>query len=159
MARDHARIYCSIWGDGDWRALPQVAQWLYMLAFSQLDLSNAGVVAYRPNAWARYSEGMTAAGIKRAARTLEEHGYVVIDEDTSEMLVRTFIKHDRVLRQPMVAINMARAARLIVSEKVRQAFDETLVQLRDDDDPADPMKGWNEAEVASLLLEARNRAA
>ncbi len=158
MAREHARIYCSIWGDGDWRDLPHEAQWLYMLAFSQLDVSYAGVVAYRPNAWARLSANTRPAGIRKAAKVLEDRGFVVIDEDTAEMLVRTFIKHDRILRQPNVAISMARAARQIVSEKIRHAFDETLIQLRDDDDPAAPMKGWNEAEVAGLLLEARNRA-
>lgn len=155
MARDHARIYCSIWGDRDWRSLPSKAQWLYMLAFSQLDLSTAGVVAYRPAAWAELADDTTTAGIKKAAKVLEERGYIVIDEATAEVFVRTFVRHDRVLRQPNVATNMARAARQIVSPKIRAAFDRALVQLRDDDDPEAPMKGWSQPEVASLLLEAR----
>ena len=155
MARDHARMYCSIWGDRDWRALPMTAQWLYELALTQLDLNYAGVVAYRPVAWAEFSSDATPTQVRKASKTLEAHGFVVIDTDTTEMLVRTFIKHDRVLRQPNVAINMARAARQIVSPKIRRAFDEVLVRLRDDDSPTDPMKGWAEPEVASLLLEAR----
>lgn len=155
MARDHARVYCSIWGDRDWRTLPSSAQRLYILAFSQLDLSTAGVVAYRPAAWAELAADTTPAAIKKAAKVLEERGYIVIDEATAEVFVRTFVRHDRVLRQPNVATNMARAARQIVSPKIRRAFDQALVQLRDDDDPDTPMKGWSQPEVATLLMEAR----
>lgn len=155
MARDHARLYCSIWGNEDWKRLPRDAQWLYELMFSQLDLSNAGVLAYRPAAWATFAADTTPASVRRAARCLEERRYVVIDETTLELLVRTFVRHDRVLLQPNVAVNMARAARQIVSPKIRRAFDEELVRLRDDDDPTTPMKGWSMPEVATLLLEAR----
>lgn len=154
MARDHARVYCSIWGDPDWRRLPQNAQWLYLLSFTQLDISNAGVLAYRPAAWAQLADGMTPAAIKRGLKLLVERGYFVVDETTAEVLVRTFIRHDRVLRQPNVAVNMARAARQIVSPAIRRAFDEELVRLREDDDQADPMKGWAQPEVATLLTEA-----
>lgn len=155
MARDHARVYCDIWGDPDWRDLPDSAQRLYLLALSQRDISHAGVVAFTPARWAALAANSTTGGVRKAARLLEERDYVVLDETTDELLIRTFIRHDRVLLVPNVAIAMARAARLIVSPKVRRAFDEVLVQLHDDDDPVAPMNGWKAAEVAALLIEAR----
>lgn len=155
MARDHARMYCSIWADPDWKGLTRDAQWLYELCCTQLDLSNAGVLAYRPAAWAQFAADLTPASVKKAARVLEERRFVVIDVDTTELLIRTFVRHDRVLRQPNVAVNMARAARQIVSPRLRHVFNEELVRLRDDDDPDNPMKGWAQPEVATLLLEAR----
>jgi hypothetical protein len=156
MARDHARVYCAIWGDPDWRALPPTAQRLYLLALSQRDISHAGVVAFTPARWAALAANTSTASIRRDARLLEERDYVVLDEATEELLIRTFIRHDRVLVVPNVAIAMARAARLIVSPKIRRAFYEVLVQLRDDDDPVTPMNGWKAAEVAGLLIEARS---
>ena len=52
MARDHARVLVSIWGDDDWRDLPAAAQRIYIVALSQPGLSYAGVTPYLPGRWA-----------------------------------------------------------------------------------------------------------
>ncbi len=156
MARDHARIYCSIWGNQDFVALPAEAQRLYLLVASQRDLSNAGTIAYTPAKWARLSPNTTTAMIRKTARLLEKTRFFVIDEASEELFIRTFIRHDRVLAQPNVAVNMANSAQLIVSPKIRGAFLDVLAQLRDDDDPHQPMPGWAKPQVAALLMEARS---
>lgn len=156
MARDHARIYCSIWGDKDFIALPGEAQRLYLLVLSQRDLSNAGTIAYTPAKWARMSPNTTPAMTRKTAKLLEKSRFIVIDEHSEELLIRTFVRHDRVLAQPNVSVNMANSANLIVSEKIRRAFLDELLALHEDDDPQSPMPGWAKPQVAGLLMEARS---
>lgn len=119
MAREHARLMTRIWFDDDWRTLSTDAQRVYLLAISQQDMSYAGVVPYRPKRWASLSKRTTVARIRSAVAELEAGGYVVVDEDTEELLVRTFIRHDRVLAVPNVARAMVRAYRAIVSDHLR----------------------------------------
>lgn len=155
MARDHARVYCSIWGNAEFIALPLEAQRLYLLVVSQRDLTNAGTIAYTPAKWARLAPNTTTAAVRKTAKFLEKTRFFVIDEATEELLIRTFLRHDRVLAQPNVSVNMTNSANLIVSPKIRRALYTELVQLRDDDDPEAPMPGWSKPQVSALLVEAR----
>lgn len=155
MARDHARVYCSIWGNAEFIALPLEAQRLYLLVVSQRDLTNAGTIAYTPAKWAQLAPNTTVTAIRKTSKLLERSRFFVIDEATQELLIRTFVRHDRVLAQPNVSVNMANSANLIVSPKIRRAFYAELAQLRDDDDPEAPMPGWSKPQVSALLVEAR----
>ena len=142
MARDHARLKTAIWFDEDWRNLSPEAQRVYMLALSQADMTYAGVVPWRPRRWAELAKKTTPAGIKRAVAELEGAGYVVTDDATEELLIRTFIRHDRVLGVPNVARSMVRAYRSIVSHHLRDCV---LAELARDylaSDPEDRAKGW-----------------
>jgi hypothetical protein len=98
MARNHGRILASVWVDPDWVALPPRQQWLYMLLLSQPRLSLVGTIDYRPAKWARLAEGVDTATVEAAAAGLEAARYVLIDRDTEELLVRTFVRHDGVGR-------------------------------------------------------------
>ena len=155
MARDHARLYCAIWGNADFVALPAGPQRLYMLALSQPGLSYAGVVPYTPNRWARLAANTSPAQVRRDVRLLVEARFVVVDESTEEMLIRTYVHHDGVLRSPNVTIAMTKAAHQIVSPVVRKAFMRELVRLsRVDAGHA----AWNAEPVRALLEEARSDA-
>jgi len=152
MARDHARVLVSIWGDDDWRALPAQAQRVYILALSQPGLSYAGVVPYLPGRWSKLSSDTSPASIKRSLNILEERDFVVIDTDTEELFIRTFVKNDNVLRFPNVAVSMARAYRQIASTAIRKSFIAELRDLANKPETKD-LAGWTHVEVAALLLE------
>jgi len=153
MARDHARIKCAIWADPDFTGLPASAQRTYFLALSQPGLNYAGVVPYTPGRWSRLAAGTTPAAIRRDIRTLEDAGYVVVDDGTEELLIRTFVKHDGIMRLPNVAKAMVKAARGIVSPVVREAFCSSLRDLHRErlDKPDDDERGWTVDGVAELL--------
>jgi hypothetical protein len=142
MAREHARLLTAVWFDEDWRNLGAEAQRVYMLAISQQDMTYAGVVPYRAKRWAELAKKTTAAGIRRAVSELESAAYVVTDEATEELLVRTFIRHDRVLAVPNVARAMVRAFRTIASHHLRDTVLAELARdyLAGDDETRD--KGW-----------------
>lgn len=154
MARDHARILVSIWGDDDWRKLPAAAQRVYLLALSQPGLSYAGVVPYMPGRWSNLAPDTSLPAIKKAVHTLTERRYVIADEATDELFLRTFVRHDNILRFPNVAVAMARAYRQIISPPIRAAFLTELHALSTRPDTAD-LPGWTKDEVAALLLEER----
>lgn len=154
MARDHARVLVSIWGDADWRELPAAAQRLYILALSQPELSYAGVVPYLPGRWSGFCSDTSQPAIRRGIATLVDRRYVVLDDSTDELFLRTFVRHDNVLRFPNVAVSMARAFRQISSPTIRSAFLEELHDLAERPDTKD-LPGWTRNEVAALLMEER----
>ena len=67
MAREHARIQCSIWRPGDdFRERSPEAQRLYFLIVSQPQLNNAGLIPLMVNKWARCSAHTDASDIEKA---------------------------------------------------------------------------------------------
>lgn len=144
MARSFARLATSIWADDDFRQLSPDAQRVYMLAFSQANIATTGVVPYSARRWARMAAGTAPADITKAVDELVHHPqrYVLVDEDTEELLVRSFVKNDGVLRSPNSTLNMSRAYTAIVSGQLRRAFLEAL--------PADVLEGIDSKTRAGL---------
>lgn len=106
MARQYALVQVAIWQDDDFRALPPEAQHLYFLMLTSPSLNLAGVCDWRPNRIAKLSGGWTAARVRNAATALTRAGYILVDEESEEAVVRTFVKHDGVLRNPKTAAGM-----------------------------------------------------
>lgn len=121
MARSHARVLTSIWSDADFTRLSTDAQWLYVAILSQPSLSFAGVVALTPRRWAGFSRTMTPAKIAKALAELVAADFVIYDENTEEIAVRSFMKNDGILTSPNVMKAAAREYLLIVSATVRSA--------------------------------------
>lgn len=94
MARRYAPVLCAIWDDDDFIALDPDAQRLYLLLLSQKRLSMVGVMPYAPRNWARGCKATTAVDIENALARLIDARFVVVDDDTDELLVRTMLKHD-----------------------------------------------------------------
>lgn len=126
MARDHARIFVSIWSDPDFRALPVAAQHLYLMALSQPRLSYCGVMDYLPNRLAKLSDKATPRTVSAAARVLERHNFVLTDEDTGEFLLRSFVRHDGLLAMPNMTKAMAKDYCAVLSDVLRDAIDAEL---------------------------------
>lgn len=106
MAREHANVRLDMWGDRDWRSLSPLAQWLYMVLLTHPKTNRAGVSDWRPGRLAQLAAGNTAGSIRQIAAELEAKHFIVIDEETEEVLVRSFVKYDGVLKQPNMSVTM-----------------------------------------------------
>lgn len=123
MARTHARLLTSIWTNPDFIALDPLAQRAYILALSQPGVSFCGIVSYTARRWARFAAGTTPEDIDQAVATLVEARFVLLDEDTEELMIRSFCKNDGVLTSPNILVSMSRNDfELILSERLRNAF-------------------------------------
>jgi hypothetical protein len=129
MARSHARISTSIWADRDFLARTGEAQRLYMQLLSQPDLSHAGKLSLTTRRWSRMRADADEAVVRAALLELDESRFLVVDEDTEEVLIRSLIRNDGVWKQPKVlAVAIVEASR-IVSPKLRAAIFDELVRL------------------------------
>lgn len=146
MAREYARVRLSIWADSDFRHLSDPAQALYFRLITSPTMNLAGVADWRPKRIAALTSGMTAKAVEGAARELTAGGYIVIDEDTEEVLVRSFIRHDGLIKTPNIAAAMCKDYAGTASETIRGVIVHELHRLHDDEPE---MKGWV---VASKLL-------
>jgi hypothetical protein len=104
VARTHGRIYTSIWDSGsEFRTLTARAQRVYLVLLSQPQINNCGCLPYVPKKWVRLAPDETDATLETAIRELVDRRFIVLDEQTDELLIRTFIKHDRIEKQPQLA--------------------------------------------------------
>lgn len=148
MARDRASIRIDMWGDGDWRDLTRDAQHLYMLLLSHPTLSYAGVAEWHPGKLAAMSYGATAAEIVADAAALESHGFIVVEPDTDEVLIRSFIKHDGLMKQPKLVVSMTTAYAAVASRKIQLVIAHEVQKMRDRE-PG--MRAWEVKQVQTVL--------
>lgn len=94
MARAHAHIITAIWSDPDWTALDANAQRTYLLLLSQPKLSLVGLLDMLPSRWARLAGDTTPGTIRQALDDLEHAGFVLVDHNTDELVIRTFVRHE-----------------------------------------------------------------
>lgn len=122
MARTHARILTTIWTDADFVSLSSIAQWLYVVILSQGDLSYVGVTSVAVRRWASFSSTTTPAEVDTALWELHARGFVIHDETTEEVMVRTYLKHDGPLTNPQLAGKAARDFDHVTSPALREAI-------------------------------------
>lgn len=94
MPRSYARITTQMWRDPDFRALTPRAQWLYFLLMTQSDISAAGVLPLTVRRWSSLSHDADQRTVTTALTELAEHEFVVVDDDTEELLIRSFVRWD-----------------------------------------------------------------
>lgn len=129
MAREHAAIRLDMWGDDDWRSLTVAAQHLYLHLLSTPTLSYAGVADWRAARIAGVSKDATPASVTAAANELVEALFIVCDDDTEEVLIRSFLKHDGLMQKPNVAKAMVTAFTQTVSPTLRGVVVHELTNL------------------------------
>src|SRR5258708_6217558 len=100
MARGHGRILTSIWEDADFLALTQQQQRLYLFLISQPNLNHAGLLPLTLRRWAGKAAGLTAVELDEHLAALAAARFIVMDEDTEELLIRSFVRNDGVWKQP-----------------------------------------------------------
>lgn len=146
MARTHARILASIWDDPDFIALSPEAQRLYMLLLSQDTLSNSGRILLTVKRWSGGCRTTSVADIEKALAELDDAHFVAVDHDTEEVLIRSFIRNDGVVKQPQMMKSALREALVIRSARLRSMLARELRRLHREDaamtaeqiDPVEP---------------------
>jgi len=102
MARSFGRILVAIWDDDDFRALSGSAQRMYLFLLTQADLEHSGLIPLRERRWAKSCGSLTADQVTLDLKDLATARFIVVDEDTEELLVRSLIRRDEVWKQPNV---------------------------------------------------------
>ncbi|SEE21065.1 hypothetical protein SAMN04489740_0889 [Arthrobacter alpinus] len=150
MARDRANIRVDMLSNTDYRSLGLAAQHLYKMLLIHPTLNYAGVADWRPGRLAKITRGVTASAVREAAAELQAGSYVYVDEDTEEVFIRSFVRHDGLLARYRMPIAMANAYADISSPKIRRFFVHELRRLN----VANPsMEYWKESRVSSILQE------
>jgi hypothetical protein len=129
VAREEARIFVSIWDDDDFKSLDPSNQRQYLFLLSQQDLAYCGLIALRERRWCRKAAGLTVERIRADLAALadpERGAFVLVDEETEEVFVRSLIRRDRIWKQPNLLKAARESARLIQSRRIRDAL---LVEL------------------------------
>ena len=130
VARDHARVNVAIWGDPDFRNLPPAAQHLYLLLWTSPDLSYVGVADWRPGRLAALAAGWTREHIETAGACLAARHFIVIDPDTEEVLLRSWLRYDGLMKQPRMAISAINAYSSVYSELLRSVIVSEFHRIR-----------------------------
>lgn len=157
MTRTSVRIYAKakvgMWSDPDFLELDPEQKTLYQLLFEHDGVNNAGITPWRPDELApMVSPTATGEDVRRIAQVLQDHKYVMVDEDTAEILVRSYIRHDDVIRQPNMCKPMAAAFNATKSRVLRQMMANELHRLcAESRGLAKPPAGLQTAEVIGIL--------
>ena len=130
MAREYAQLRIDLFNDTKFRDLTSGAQRLYMVLLAARSLTYAGVGDWRPNRLAYLAKDSTADTIEADAAELIAGHYIVIDAGTEEVLVRSFIKWDGIIKQPRLAVSMSNAYREVLSERLRGVIAYELTKLK-----------------------------
>jgi hypothetical protein len=150
MARGHGRILTSIWEDADFIALEEKEQRLYLFLISQPNLNHAGLLDLTLRRWARKARGLTVVELEKRIGRLEETNFVVVDEDTEELLIRSFVRNDGVWRMPKVMGAMVSGALEISSRKLQEALLAEMNRIPLNELSAEPTKLRNGSEGPSI---------
>lgn len=94
MARRESRTHVRIWADRDFTSLSASAQRVYWTVYSQPNINLCGTIALTVGRWAKLASDTTVEDIWTALKELEAAGYVIIDTETEELLVRSFVRWD-----------------------------------------------------------------
>lgn len=108
MARSEARLQFGIWSKG-LDGLSAHAKLLYAVLLTEPTLNHCGVGAVRLSRWAR-NASLSLDETEGALDELAISQHVLIDEDTEEVFVRSFMRNDEVEKQPYVLKGALREA-------------------------------------------------
>ncbi|WP_367138955.1 MULTISPECIES: hypothetical protein [Streptomyces] len=140
MARGHGRILSSIWEDTDFLDLTPQQQRLYLFLISQPNLNHAGLLPLTLRRWARKAAGLTAADLEKDLHLLADAQFIVLDDDSEELLIRSFVRNDGVWKQPKVMGAMVAGAMEIESHQLRRALLAEMDRIPVDDLSDEPTK-------------------
>lgn len=148
MARDRANIRIDLWADEDWRKLSLGAQHLYMLILSHSTLNYAGVADWRAGRLSALTNGRTPEAIRDDAAELAAAFFIFTDEVTEEVMIRSFLRHDGVIKHPRLHVSMAKDYAGVSSPDIR-AFIAWEAQKLQRENPG--LALWNDDRVKTIL--------
>jgi hypothetical protein len=148
MARERATINIDIWSDADFRNLTAPAQSLYFKLVSHPKLDYCGCVEFHPGRLAAMSKEQSSGDIMIAAQELADTFFCVFDQSTDEALVRSFLRHDGLMKQPRLAVSAAKAYGAIASNKIRAVVVHELQRLKKKEPD---LAAWEKPQVMTIL--------
>lgn len=151
MARDHARIRVSIWDDPDFLALKSAEQHVYFALMSNKGLSRCGVIDYIPSRFERLASDFTTSRFRAAVKGLLGARFLVLDEATQELLVRSYVRHDGVFDRVNMGKAVGTAYEAVVSRSIRDAVGDELARLMKD---KPDLPGWEGLAMTSPAAHA-----
>jgi hypothetical protein len=129
MSKGYVKLYRSIWADDDFLDLTGEAQRLYMALISQENLSALGVLPLTLARWSNLCSDATPDETRAALIDLEAANFVLVDYDTEEVFVRSYIVHDEQYRNPNGMKCLATAYTKVSSRRLRKAIEVILATL------------------------------
>lgn len=102
MAARHTRLSRAIWDDPDFAPLTAPAKLLYLHLISSPKISLIGALDHTPGRWAR-ATSLTREQVDQALAELEDARFVLVDLDSEEIAVRSFVRHDVQVTNPKMA--------------------------------------------------------
>lgn len=155
MAREYARIRTSIADDPDLEDLSLEAQWLYFrVILPDPTLSSVGVMDWRPRKLIRKASNSSFDVILGAAAELERARFLLFDLETEEVLVRTYVRNDELLRNPKMAGSVIKAFGAVASKELRAAVVTEIARARADHPD---FSSWTHKDTAAGLSRILSR--
>jgi len=133
MAREFVRLLTSIHDDPDWLGMTSQQHDIYIALMTSPDLSWCGVMPYIPKRLAEFAKDLTERKVIAALAELESMRMVVIDRSFDELLIRTYVRHDGLLKKPNIARAMEKALVRVHSGTIRAAVIVELGKVYADD--------------------------
>jgi hypothetical protein len=130
MARKEARVQVTIWSDPEFVALSQEDQRNYFHAFTQPGISLCGVLPLTMGRWTGMAADVTPEGMRASFDRLEVAKFILVDYETDELLVRSFLRHDGVWRNAKTQAGALAQRKHIISKKIGNAVDREIFRLR-----------------------------
>lgn len=148
MAGDYTAVRTDIWSDDHFRSLTMPAQWLYFALLTHGSRNYAGVADWHPGKLSKSAKELTPAAVFLAGSELAFERFVAIDEESEEIGLRSFIRHDGLMKNPRLAVSMTKAYSATASNLIRGMVVHELIRLRKEDPD---LPAWDKPQVKTLL--------
>lgn len=136
MARSYANIVTAIWRDREFRTLPAAAQRTYLMLVTQPDISPCGILAMTLKRWSQNAADTPIESLSNDIAMLCAKRFLVVDDDTEEVLIRTFVKWDGGYKVPNRIKAILKSAAAIQSPALAQVVASELDKLGIDANPS-----------------------
>jgi hypothetical protein len=100
MARHFAKMPTKLPSMEAWQELDPMLQWAYTTVRIQPDMSQAGIIPLRIPRWANASQRVTVQDFTDYLNQLAGAGWLVIDWEHYELLIRDYVLSDGVYKEP-----------------------------------------------------------
>lgn len=94
MARSYGRTLCAIWSDEHFLQLSMGAKHTYWMLTTQDNVTACGSLPLTLRRWSGYHSDDEQDSFEDWLAELVDERFIFIDQESEELLIRTFVKHD-----------------------------------------------------------------
>lgn len=125
----YVKLFRSIWTDPDFLALRAESQRLYLLLVSQDNISHVGVLPLTPGRFSILAPDTEPVDIRSSLAELLAARFILIDETSEEIWVRSYVDYDEGHRNPNGRKALRSAHAEVFSRPIRAAIEATLERV------------------------------